>query len=91
MVGFWTRMDSRVAGQLPGYHKVSIKSFDYLAAAAEWEFTFDESGRRMTARGIAFRAAGNRGYAILWATRESDWDNSLPDYQSLLDSFKPAR
>jgi actin-like ATPase involved in cell morphogenesis len=92
MVGYVTRKESQLAATLPGYQKVQIKPTDYFDAAAEWEFTYtDRAGDRMRARTVALVAPGHRGYAILWCTYDSIWQNNLTDYSLVLGGFRPAQ
>jgi hypothetical protein len=91
MVGYVSRRETQVAAALPDYRKVGITPTDYLDAAAEWEFTFDRGGDKMHARVLAFLASGHRGYAIVWCTYESTWQNNLPDYTRVIGGFQPAQ
>ena len=92
MVGYVTRKEKQIAATLPGYQKVQIKPTDYFDAAAEWEFTYiDRAGDRMRARTVALVAPGHRGYAILWCTYDSIWQNNLTDYSLVLGGFRPAQ
>lgn len=92
MVGYVTRKEKQIAATLPGYQRVEIKPTDYFDAAAEWEFTYtDRAGDRMRARTVALVAPGHRGYAILWCTYDSIWQNNLTDYSLVLGGFRPAQ
>jgi hypothetical protein len=91
LVGYWTRKESEVAGSLRGYRKISIKNRpDYFDAAADWQFTFDEDGETIHVLAVAL-VSGTRGYAYLWATKESIWDISQADFSRVNATFRPAR
>jgi hypothetical protein len=87
-----TRKERQLAQTLPGYQKVKIAPTDYFDAAVEWEFTYTaRSGDRMRARTVALAAPGHRGYAIVWCTYDSIWQNNLTDYSRVLGGFRPAQ
>jgi len=91
LVGYWTRKDAEVAGALSGYRKISIKNRpDYFDGAADWEFTFEENGETIHVLAVAL-ISGTRGYAYLWACKESIWRISDADFSLINASFQPAR
>jgi hypothetical protein len=92
LVGYWQRNESEATNGLPGYQlKGIVPRPQYFDAAADWEFWFDDGGERMHALAVAFLIAPNRGYAYLWVTRESAWDNYREDHSRVLGAFRPAR
>jgi actin-like ATPase involved in cell morphogenesis len=92
MAGYVARKERQLAPTLPGYQKVKIAPTDYFDAAVEWEFTYTaKGGDKMRARTVALVAPGHRGYAILWCTYDSIWQNNLTDYSLVLGGFRPAQ
>jgi molecular chaperone DnaK len=92
MAGYVARKERQLAPTLPGYQKVKIAPTDYFDAAVEWEFTYTaHGGDKMRARTVALVAPGHRGYAILWCTYDSIWQNNLTDYSLVLGGFRPAQ
>ncbi len=92
MAGYVARKERQLASTLPGYQQVKITPTDYFDAAVEWEFTYTaHGGDRMRARTVALTAPGHRGYAILWCTYDSIWQNNLTDYSLVLGGFRPAQ
>ena len=91
LVGYWTRKDAEVAGSLKGYRKIGIKNRpNYFAGAADWEFTFEENSETIHVLGVAL-VSGTRGYAYLWAAKESIWRISQDDFSLINATFQPAR
>jgi eukaryotic-like serine/threonine-protein kinase len=77
------------AGVMPGYDRVRLARVDYPIAGAEWEYTFDDRGRRHAAA-LYFPASATRAYLVFWATREPDWQVSRAKYDVVRASFRPS-
>jgi eukaryotic-like serine/threonine-protein kinase len=77
------------AGALPGYDRVRLARIDYPSAGAEWEYAFDDRGRRHAAA-LYFPASTTRAYLVFWVTREPDWQVSREKYDLIRASFRPS-
>jgi hypothetical protein len=92
LVEYWRRNESEAANGLSGYQLIGIRPRpQYFDAAADWEFTFEDDGERMHALAVAVLVSPNRGYAYVWVTKESAWENNRTDLSKVLGAFRPAR
>ena len=90
LVGYWNRKDAEVASSLSGYKKIGIKDHaNYFDGAADWEFTFTENGETIHVMAVAF-VSGTRGYAYLWACKDTIWRISESDFSLINATFQPA-
>jgi hypothetical protein len=73
-----------------GYQRVRIEQVDYYEGAADWEFTFRQpSGVRMHAQVRDFLVGPDRGYTLVWCTRDFDWQPNLDNARLVTASFTP--
>jgi hypothetical protein len=91
-VSDWQRQRDkrRQSGDFPGYSEVSIHLVPYWRIAADWEFSYNESGGRVHAVNRGFVVSDHKAYGIWWSTVESQWAASTADLQIIFDSFRPA-
>lgn len=64
---------------------VSFKGYD----AAEWEFTYSESGADLHAVDLGF-VTGDYGFALNFQTREADWQAHQDIFEAFKSSFQGA-
>jgi hypothetical protein len=86
-----TAREQRVLAASPapsGYRRVRLQALDYYEGAAEWEFTFQlPTGVRMHGEARDFLVAPERGYTIVWCTRDFDWQPNLDNSRVVMASF----
>jgi hypothetical protein len=92
-VADWQAKESyRVAhGDFPSYQRVRLEAVDYFIKAADWEFTYNDSGgarRHVNNRG--FITSPHQAYGMWWSTLDKDWDRYHPDLELIERSFQPA-
>ncbi|HEY3008983.1 MAG TPA: serine/threonine-protein kinase [Micromonosporaceae bacterium] len=74
------------AGVLPGYRRIRVQRTLFVAGA-EWEFTFDNNGRRHVEVRTYPPSAGHAA-ALFWVTRDFDWAFNTGLYDLITPSFK---
>jgi serine/threonine protein kinase len=77
------------AGVLPGYRRIRVERTLFVAGA-EWEFTFDNNGRRH-AEVRTYPPSAGRAAALFWVTRDFDWTLNTGLYDLITPSFKSTR
>ncbi len=87
----WRQQEASRRGDYSGYQRVKIVSVDYWDEAADWEWIYNESGRRVHVRNRGFVTAPDKGYAIRWDCPEADWAANEPIFQVIADGFVPVR
>ncbi|WP_062354953.1 serine/threonine-protein kinase [Herbidospora yilanensis] len=74
-----------------GYKRISMKKVDYFRNAADWEWTFEPGGFKGHILNRGFVVDDKHGYAILWKTRDKDWDKYRHYFDNFAKSFEPAK
>ncbi|GLX92754.1 hypothetical protein Hesp01_07040 [Herbidospora sp. NBRC 101105] len=74
-----------------GYKRLSMKKVDYFRNAADWEWTFDTDGFKGHILNRGFVVDDKHGYAILWKTRDKDWDKYRHYFDNFAKSFEPDK
>ncbi|HEX8627311.1 MAG TPA: serine/threonine protein kinase, partial [Catenuloplanes sp.] len=64
---------------------------DYWDKAADWEWTYNNSGNRLHVVNRGFVTASDQAYAIYWSTSDSEWQDNLDEFRLITEGFKPAR
>jgi hypothetical protein len=77
-------------GDFPGYHRIRIAPVAYWQKAADWEFTFTDSGVRQHVNNRGLVVSKSQAYGIYWQTRDSSWPSLRPDLDLVFASFRPA-
>ncbi|MFG2722251.1 serine/threonine-protein kinase [Streptomyces sp. NPDC048416] len=90
-VADWTNQESSMTR--PGYKKVKIAAVSYRGwPAADWEFTYDDSGTKYHSVDRGFVVSAHQGYGIMFSAKDDDW--SKPETQqtlaALFATFQPA-
>jgi hypothetical protein len=90
-VADWTAQEKQRSGTLVGYQRIRIESVAFFLTGADWEYTYLWSdGTRLHVLDRGFVTSSTRAYAIFWLTPESQWEPSLPTFQLIAASFRPA-
>ncbi|MDZ5441953.1 protein kinase [Micromonospora sp. 4G57] len=87
----WRDQERSRRGSYSGYQLVKIESVDYWDEAADWEWIYNENGRRTHVRNRGFVTAPDKGYAIRWDCPEADWAKNEPNFKIIADGFVPVR
>ncbi|MCX5385118.1 serine/threonine-protein kinase [Streptomyces sp. NBC_00083] len=90
-VADWMSQESSMTR--PNYKRVKISAVNYRGwPAADWEFTYDDSGTRYHSVDRGFVVSTSRGYGIMFSAKDEDW--SKPETQAtlaaLFATFQPA-
>ena len=74
----------------PSYREISIAKADYRGReAADWEFTYTDSGVALHALSRVFVVNG-RGYSLFFQTRGGDnWSAARADFDAIAATFRP--
>ncbi|GAB1817452.1 hypothetical protein HerbRD11066_06160 [Herbidospora sp. RD11066] len=73
------------------YKRISMKKVDYFRNAADWEWTFEPGGFTGHILNRGFVVDDKHGYAILWKTRDKDWDKYRHYFDNFAKSFEPDK
>lgn len=87
----WRNQEAQRRSSYAGYQRVKIVSVDYWDEAADWEWIFDQGGRRVHVRNRGFVTAPDKGYAIRWDCPEADWAANESTFQVIAAGFVPVR
>lgn len=88
----WEYQESASArSNFPGYKRLSMKKVDYFRDAADWEFTFQPNGFKGHILNRGFVVDDKHGYAILWKTRDKDWDKYRHYFDNFAKTFEPDK
>ncbi|GAA3807222.1 hypothetical protein GCM10022226_29250 [Sphaerisporangium flaviroseum] len=88
----WRRDVPGMSGNFPGYKLIAIRKVKgYWKTAADWEFTFGDSGFRSRVIDRGFVTGKNHGYALLFKTQDKDWKNKKKLFETFAETFKPAK
>ncbi|MGW3142562.1 serine/threonine-protein kinase [Streptomyces sp. NPDC001139] len=74
------------------YDKIRIEKVDYRGwNAADWEFTYVESGTKYRTIDRGFVVNGHLGYALMYTAKAADWDSGLrkDTWKTLAKTFEP--
>ncbi|MFC7845159.1 serine/threonine-protein kinase [Streptomyces sp. NPDC057382] len=74
------------------YDKIRIEKVDYRGwNAADWEFTYSESGTTYRTIDRGFVVDDRQGYALMYTAKAADWDGKLrkDTWRTLTTSFEP--
>jgi tRNA A-37 threonylcarbamoyl transferase component Bud32 len=74
------------------YKRIRIEKVDYRSwNAADWEFTYSESGTKYRTVDRGFVVNDQLGYALMYTAKDADWDSELREgtWQTLADTFEP--
>jgi serine/threonine protein kinase len=84
----WRDQAAGFSQRHPGYEEIRIEDTQYKGHdAAIWEFRYSE-GTVLHAIDLGFVTGNDRGYALNFQTRDSQWDASQPLWQQLQDAFQ---
>ncbi|TQS15230.1 serine/threonine-protein kinase [Microbispora hainanensis] len=74
------------------YTQVQLRKVgDYRYPAADWEYTYTNASEVTVHAVIRYLEAGDRAYAIMFASPDFDWNESAaPVRQALWSTFRPA-
>jgi hypothetical protein len=74
-----------------GYQRVGATALPYYRGGADWEYTYvDDHGTRLHAIVRDFLVTPDRGYTIVWCTRDFDWQPNLDNFRLVTASFAPT-
>ncbi|WP_066362133.1 serine/threonine-protein kinase [Herbidospora mongoliensis] len=82
---------SSARSNFPGYKRLSMKKVDYFRDAADWEWTFEPGGNTGHILNRGFVVDDKHGYAILWKTRDKDWDKYRHYFDNFAKTFEPDK
>ncbi|MDP3714207.1 MAG: serine/threonine-protein kinase [Mycobacteriales bacterium] len=86
----WEQQEIGFRRAFPSYSRVRIEPVDYRGwDAADWEFTFRDGGADLRTLDRGFVVDGT-GYALYWQTGAADFAASLPTFERIAASFRPA-
>ncbi|MER0447764.1 serine/threonine-protein kinase [Streptomyces sp. Edi4] len=90
-VADWMNQESSMTRS--GYKRVKIAAVDYRGwPAADWEFTYDDSGTKYHTVDRGFVVSTKQGYGIMFSAKDDAW--SKPETQqtlaALFATFQPA-
>jgi len=84
------RLSPQLGGQLADYQELRLEAADYRGLdAADLEFTYvDQTELRVLDRAVV--AEDGRTYYLYWQVNASDWQDALPVFEQMLETFVPA-
>ena len=84
------RLSPSLAGSLAQYEQLRLEPVDYRGLdAADLEFTYvDQVELRVLDRAVV--AEDGRTYYLYWQVNASDWQDALPVFEQMLETFQPA-
>jgi hypothetical protein len=74
------------------YHRIRIEKVGYRGwNAADWEFTYQESGTKYRTIDRGFVVNGHLGYALMYTAKAANWDSDLrkDTWKTLAKTFEP--
>ncbi|MER5447885.1 serine/threonine-protein kinase [Streptomyces sp. NPDC002764] len=74
------------------YDRIRIEKVDYRGwNAADWEFTYQESGTKYRTIDRGFVVNGHLGYALMYTAKAANWDSDLrkDTWKTLAKTFEP--
>lgn len=92
-VADWENQEGPVSGRLGGYERIVIEPVEYRDYdAADWEFTWQpDDGERLHVRSRnLITTPGEQAYALYWSVPDSQWEDSLPLFDTFAETFKPV-
>jgi len=89
----WQQQEAARAGSYPGYHRIRLVAVSYPQAekAADWEFTYYQSGVLTHVLNRNVLANAHHAYALYWSTPASQWTADRPIFTNFARTFQPAR
>ncbi|MFC4119574.1 serine/threonine-protein kinase [Nonomuraea zeae] len=92
----WKKQEPSLKHNFGGYKKldikkVDVKDFDYMKAAADWDFTWNTDTGPSRVRNRGFTTHNGRAYAIYWHTLKSHWKDDYHFFEGFVASFKPKK
>ena len=88
----WRQQEAARIGTYPGYRRIRLQAVHYPQAerAADWEFTYYQSGRLIHVLNLNILATPQHAYALYWSTPASDWNASFHLFRTFAATFRPA-
>jgi hypothetical protein len=88
----WKQQQANRESSYQDYHLIELRSVDYPQAekAADWEFTYTQSGLPVHVLNRNVLANASHAYALYWTTPDSDWSADYHYFQAFAATFKPA-
>ncbi|MCY7365209.1 MAG: hypothetical protein LH469_07875 [Frankiaceae bacterium] len=85
-----SRLSPQLGSQLADYEELRLEAVDYRGLdAADLEFTYvDQTELRVLDRAVV--AEDGRTYYLYWQVNASDWQDALPVFEQMLETFVPA-
>ncbi len=85
-----SRLSPQLGSQLDDYQELRLEAADYRDLdAADLEFTYvDQTELRVLDRAVV--AEDGRTYYLYWQVNASDWQDALPVFEQMLETFIPA-
>ena len=74
------------------YERIRIEAVDYRGwNAADWEFTYVESGTKYRSIDRGFVVDSQQGYALMYTAKASKWSGELrkDTWRTFTKTFKP--
>ncbi|GII02454.1 hypothetical protein Pta02_44620 [Planobispora takensis] len=87
----WDEYEPQARANFPGYKLIGIKRVDYMADAADWEFTWQARSGRARVVNRGFLTGKGRGYAIYWHTYASEWEQNLKLFEGFTETFSSKK
>ncbi|WP_083974324.1 serine/threonine-protein kinase [Herbidospora daliensis] len=88
----WKDLESATRYKWNDYKRLDMKKVDgYFRNAADWEWTWEPGGNTGHILNRGFVVDDKHGYAILWKTREKDWDKYRHYFDNFAKSFEPDK
>ncbi|MFB9881911.1 protein kinase [Planobispora siamensis] len=87
----WDEYEPQARANFPGYKLIGIKRVDYMADAADWEFTWQARSGKARVVNRGFLTGKGRGYAIYWHTYASKWEQNLKLFEGFTETFSSKK
>ncbi len=90
-LGAWQDLSPQLATRLADYEELRLEKADYKGLdAADLEFTYFDSGAALRVLDRNFVAAsGDEAFALYWQVGTDDWDDALPVFEQIAQTFQP--
>jgi hypothetical protein len=89
-LGIAEAYSAALAGALADYRELRVQPVPELTRTADLEFTyFSETDLRVVDRTVV-TASGETAHHLYWQVNAGDWDDALPQFARIADTFVPA-
>jgi serine/threonine protein kinase len=88
----WRQQEAARISTYSGYHRIKLQAVQYAQAeqAADWEWTYYDSGRLTQVLNRNILVDSHQAYALYWSTPQAQWQASYHYFQTFAATFHPV-